>query len=73
MSELTIEYMKNCNEDDTWVPFTDEELAGVPETFLSNLEKTEDGRRKVTVLAPHFIVLKKCSVRDQQPGAVGKS
>ncbi|XP_037080680.1 thimet oligopeptidase-like isoform X2 [Pollicipes pollicipes] len=64
MSELTIEYMKNCNEDDTWVPFTDAELAGVPDTFLQGLEKTDDGRRKVTVLAPHFIVLKKCSVPD---------
>ena len=62
VSELTIEYMKNCNEDDTWVPFSDAELAGVPANFLESLEKTEDGRRKVTVLAPHFIVLKKCSV-----------
>ncbi|XP_043226494.1 thimet oligopeptidase-like isoform X1 [Amphibalanus amphitrite] len=64
ISELTIEYMKNCNEDDTWVPFTDAELAGVPDTFLQSLEKTDDGRRKVTVLAPHFIVLKKCSVAE---------
>jgi len=64
VSELTIEYMKNCNEDDTWVPFSDAELAGVPANFLESLEKTEDGRRKVTVLAPHFIVLKKCSVPE---------
>jgi len=44
-SNLSIEFEKNCTEENTILEFTKEELCGVPQDFLDGLKKTEDGSK----------------------------
>ncbi|KAK7099636.1 hypothetical protein V1264_022721 [Littorina saxatilis] len=54
ISDLSIDYSKNLNEENTVLDFTEEELAGVPEDFMKGLERTADGKCKVTLKYPHY-------------------
>jgi len=63
MSNLGIEFQKNMNEDKTCLYFSTEELAGVSEGFIKELEKNEDGKHKITLQYPLlYPVLKQCRV-----------
>ena len=65
ISELSIKFQQNLGEVDTKLYFTKEELAGMPEDFLSGLKTSDDhdGKLEVSLGYPHVVpILKLCSV-----------
>lgn len=52
-----IDFQKNIDEDRTVVLLTREELAGMPQTYIDNLEQDEQGLYKVTMQYPHVFPL----------------
>ncbi|XP_030598751.1 neurolysin, mitochondrial isoform X2 [Archocentrus centrarchus] len=61
ISELAIEFNKNLNEDRTFLILTEHELGGLADGFLNGLDKTAEGRYKVTLEYPHYYpLMKRC-------------
>lgn len=65
LSKLSIDFSTNIAEENTVLHFTKEELTGCQEDLFESLEKTEDGKYKVTLQYPHYIpVMRDCTVRE---------
>ncbi|KAL1485281.1 hypothetical protein MTO96_047365, partial [Rhipicephalus appendiculatus] len=71
ISDLEVKYNKNCNEENTVLEFTEEQLRGTPEDFIKSLRDgkflglfipvhaVESGKRKVTLKHPHVMPIMK--------------
>ncbi|KAF5886332.1 neurolysin, mitochondrial isoform X1, partial [Clarias magur] len=65
ISELSIDFNRNVNEENTELVFSSEELGGLSETYLNGLERAEDGRCRVTLAYPHYFpLMKRCHVPE---------
>ncbi|MGE0009862.1 MAG: M3 family metallopeptidase [Candidatus Babeliales bacterium] len=54
LSELTTRFQKNINTDTSFFTATQEELDGVEQSVIDNLQKTDDGNYKVGVDYPTY-------------------
>jgi thimet oligopeptidase len=63
LTALELEFDKYINEDNRFIEVTRDELAGLDDRFIDNLEKTEDGKCKLTTAYPiYFPVMNYCTV-----------
>eukprot|EP00127_Corallochytrium_limacisporum_P006508 Clim_evm39s229 gene=Clim_evmTU39s229 len=63
MSQMSITFSNNLNEENTKLDFSIEELKGCHDDFLTSLQKNDDGRLVVTLKYPHYFpIMKSCSV-----------
>ncbi|XP_043952110.1 neurolysin, mitochondrial-like [Gambusia affinis] len=61
ISDLSIEFNRNLNEDNTFLVFSEHELGGLAESYLNGLERTAEGKYKVTLEYPHYHpLMKRC-------------
>ncbi|HEX2978382.1 MAG TPA: M3 family metallopeptidase [Candidatus Babeliales bacterium] len=63
LTALELEFDKHINEDNRFIEVSREELAGMDEKFIDQLEKTAQGNYKLTVDYPiYFPVMDHCTV-----------
>ncbi|GAB4829314.1 hypothetical protein Ancab_018984 [Ancistrocladus abbreviatus] len=63
IDELSMQYIRNLNDDCTSLLFSDSELDGLPSEFLQSLDRTENGKFKVNLRSNHVSpVLELCKV-----------
>ncbi|XP_022634548.1 probable thimet oligopeptidase isoform X2 [Vigna radiata var. radiata] len=76
IDELSIKYIQNLNDDTKIFLFSESELVGLPPEFLKDLEKSENGKFKISLRSHHVAaVLQFCKVgttRQMVAGAYGK-
>ncbi|KAG0411015.1 hypothetical protein HPB47_011850 [Ixodes persulcatus] len=65
INELSLKFSKAINEENAVLEFTEEELKGLPEEFVKNLDQAESGKRRVTLKYPHVIPIMKMAVNAE--------
>ncbi|XP_033636592.1 thimet oligopeptidase-like isoform X3 [Asterias rubens] len=53
-SDIAIDFNKNLNDENTILEFTEEELVGLPDDFIKRLDKTAEGKCKVSLKYPDY-------------------
>ncbi|KAK8473821.1 hypothetical protein PHAVU_001G258500 [Phaseolus vulgaris] len=75
IDELSIKYIQNLNDETKFFLFDESELAGLPSEFLKDLDKSENGKFKISLRSHHVAaVLQFCKVgttRQMVSGAYG--
>jgi Zn-dependent oligopeptidase len=66
MTEMSLQFQQNLNEDTTRFSFTLSELAGLPEDVLGGLEAdpADPSRRLLTLKYPHYVPAMRHIVSD---------
>ncbi|KAI4336627.1 hypothetical protein L6164_015128 [Bauhinia variegata] len=63
IDELSLRYIQNLNDDNTFLLFNEGELAGLPPELLKGFDKSEDGKLKISLKSHHTAaVLEFCKV-----------
>ncbi|XP_031270064.1 probable thimet oligopeptidase [Pistacia vera] len=63
IDELSLRYVRNLSDDNTFLLFNEAELVGLPPEFLKSLDKAENGKFKVMLKGHHVpVVLELCKV-----------
>lgn len=63
IDELSLHYVRNLNDDKTFLLFSEADLLGLPPEFVKSLDKAENGIFKVTLKSHHVAaVLELCKV-----------
>ncbi|XP_027336768.1 probable thimet oligopeptidase isoform X2 [Abrus precatorius] len=75
IDELSFRYIENLNDESTFLLFNEADLAGLPSEFLKGLNKSENGKLKISLRSHHVTaVLEFCKVgntRRMVSGAYG--
>jgi Zn-dependent oligopeptidase len=65
ISDLSLQYNSNVYEVDTKVPFTKEELTGLPDDFVNNLPKDDEGHYLVSLRYPDLYPVLELADNDE--------
>ncbi|KDP26747.1 hypothetical protein JCGZ_17905 [Jatropha curcas] len=57
IDELSLRYVRNLNDDSTYLLFSETELVGLPIEYLKSLDNNENGKYKVTMKSHHVVAL----------------
>ena len=65
MMEMSINYSTNLNEVDDFIYFSKDELDGVELDFIESLDKSDDGKYKITTKYDHInMIMPYCKIED---------
>ncbi|KAL0927428.1 hypothetical protein M5K25_001595 [Dendrobium thyrsiflorum] len=63
IDKLSLEYIQNLNKDNSFLSFSEAELAGMPSQFIKSLDQTEQGKLKVFLKSCHISpILEYCKI-----------
>ncbi|KAH9772777.1 putative thimet oligopeptidase [Citrus sinensis] len=73
IDELSLQYVRNLNDDKTFLLFSEADLLGLPPEFLKSLDKAENGIFKVTLKSHHVAAVLELCKCAFEPLKVGRT